>query len=295
MNLNPAHIHLILNHIPILGTMIFAPLVLIWGLARHSRDITQTGLLLAVILALTTIPIYLTGEPAEEQLERQPWFSKTLAETHEERAEGGLVAVLITGAGAAVALWRGRKGGPSASSSRVLSWSDSLSAQPSLPPPPSSAASSGTTRFGSAQRRPRQRSDSQGHSTVATEDRGALVVRWQLHGRLHAVHHRGAVHEDMRHEGRERAPRQQVARGNDRIANERLKERRPTKLPESQVIEGRHEQAGGEREDPPSDVLPWTANSLRPAGAIDAEHRYHAQEHGIYGSVHEPEPCQGSD
>jgi hypothetical protein len=64
----------------------------------------------SVILALTTIPIYLTGEPAEEQLERQPWFSKTLAETHEERAEGGLVAVLITGAGAAVALWRGRKG-----------------------------------------------------------------------------------------------------------------------------------------------------------------------------------------
>jgi hypothetical protein len=42
MNLNPAHIHLILNHIPILGTMIFAPLVLIWGLVRHSRDITQS-------------------------------------------------------------------------------------------------------------------------------------------------------------------------------------------------------------------------------------------------------------
>jgi hypothetical protein len=112
MNLNPAHIHLILNHIPILGTMIFAPLVLIWGLLRHSRDITQTGLLLAVILALTAIPIYLTGEPAEEQIENQPWFSETLAEAHEERAEGGLVAVLITGAGAVVALWRGRKGKP---------------------------------------------------------------------------------------------------------------------------------------------------------------------------------------
>lgn len=110
MDLNPAHIHLILNHIPILGTMIFAPLVLIWGLVRHSRDITQMGLLLAIVLALTTIPIYLTGEPAEERIEKQPWFSKTLAETHEERAEGGLVAVLITGAGAAIALWRGRKG-----------------------------------------------------------------------------------------------------------------------------------------------------------------------------------------
>jgi predicted Co/Zn/Cd cation transporter (cation efflux family) len=121
MNLNPAHLHLILNHIPILGTMIFAPLVLVWGLVRHSRDVTQTGLFLAINLAVTTIPIYLTGEPAEEQLERQPWFSKTLAEPHEERAEGGLVAVLLTGAGAMVALWRGRRGRPSASTSRVRS------------------------------------------------------------------------------------------------------------------------------------------------------------------------------
>jgi len=110
MNVNPAHVHLILNHIPILGTMIFAPLVLIWGLVRRSRDITQTGLLLAIILALTTVPIYLTGEPAEEQIEEQPWFSKTLAEKHEERAEAGLVAVLITGAAAAIALWKGRAG-----------------------------------------------------------------------------------------------------------------------------------------------------------------------------------------
>jgi hypothetical protein len=112
VKLSPAHIHLILNHIPILGTMIFAPLVLGWGLLRRSRDIIQAGLLLAIILAVTTVPIYLTGEPAEEEIESQPWFSKTLAETHEARAEGGLVAVLITGAGALVALWRARKARP---------------------------------------------------------------------------------------------------------------------------------------------------------------------------------------
>lgn len=112
MKLSLAHIHLILNHIPILGTMIFAPLVLGWGLLRRSRDITQTGLLLAIILAVTTVPIYLTGEPAEKEIENQPWFSETLAETHEERAEGGLVAVLITGAGALVGLWRARKAKP---------------------------------------------------------------------------------------------------------------------------------------------------------------------------------------
>ncbi len=112
MNLSPAHLHLVLNHIPVLGTLIFAPLILLWGLLRRSRDVTQVGLLLAVLLALTAIPIYLTGEPAEEQLEHQPWFDKQRVETHEERAEAGLIAVLVTGAIALAGLWAARGGRP---------------------------------------------------------------------------------------------------------------------------------------------------------------------------------------
>jgi hypothetical protein len=102
MDLSAAHLHLVLNHIPVLGTMLFAPLVLLWGLIRHSRDVTRIGLLLTVLLAVTAIPIYLTGEPAEEQLENQPWFDKQRVEAHEERAE----AVLVTG------LWLARGGRP---------------------------------------------------------------------------------------------------------------------------------------------------------------------------------------
>jgi hypothetical protein len=112
MDLSPAHLHLILNHIPVLGTMLFAPLVLVWGLLRRSRDVTQIGLLLAVLLAVTTIPIYLTGEPAEEQVENQPWFDEQRVETHEERAEAGLMAVLVTGVAALVGLWLARGGRP---------------------------------------------------------------------------------------------------------------------------------------------------------------------------------------
>ena len=110
MDLSPAHLHLVLNHIPVLGTMLFAPLVLVWGLLRRSRDVTQIGLVLAVLLAVTTIPIYLTGEPAEEQVENQPWFDERRVEAHEERAEAGLIAVLVTGAAALVMLWLARGG-----------------------------------------------------------------------------------------------------------------------------------------------------------------------------------------
>jgi len=110
MDLSPAHLHLILNHIPVLGTMLFAPLVLLWGLVRRSREVTQVGFLLAVLLAITAVPIYLTGEPAEEQIKHQPWFNEQVVESHEERAEAGLIAVLLTGLVAAVALWLGRRG-----------------------------------------------------------------------------------------------------------------------------------------------------------------------------------------
>jgi hypothetical protein len=41
-------------------------------LARRSREVTHAGLLLSVLLAITPVPIYLTGEPAEEQIEHQP-------------------------------------------------------------------------------------------------------------------------------------------------------------------------------------------------------------------------------
>jgi len=112
MDVSAAHLHLVLNHIPVLGTMLFAPLVLLWGLLRQSRDVTQIALLLTVLLAVTAIPIYLTGEPAEEQLEHQPWFDKQRVEAHEERAEAALIAVLVTGVAALGGLWLSRGGRP---------------------------------------------------------------------------------------------------------------------------------------------------------------------------------------
>lgn len=112
MDLSPLHLHLALNHIPVLGTLLFAPLVLLWGLMRRSRDVTHVGLVLAVLVAITAVPIFLTGEPAEDQLQRQPWFDKQRVEAHEERAEAGLIAVLITGAAALGALWLARGGRP---------------------------------------------------------------------------------------------------------------------------------------------------------------------------------------
>lgn len=105
------HLHLMLNHVPVLGT-IFVFILLAWGLVRRSREITSLGLLFTVLLALVTIPIYLTGEPTEEAQEHATWFDKQRAHDHEEKAERGLIAVLVTGAVALGALYLRRGGRP---------------------------------------------------------------------------------------------------------------------------------------------------------------------------------------
>lgn len=107
MSLDAAHIHLMLNHLSVIGAPLLLLLLTI-GLIRSSRELVTVSLVLAVGLALATGLVYLTGEPAEELVERAPWFRETLVETHEGQALVSLVATLATGvlAGAALALRR---------------------------------------------------------------------------------------------------------------------------------------------------------------------------------------------
>lgn len=111
MDLSATHLHLMLNHVPVLGT-IFAFLLLLWAMLRRSRELTSLGLLLTVILAIVTIPVYLTGEPTEHQQQRAAWFDRERAHEHEEKSEVALIAVLATGAVALGAMFLRRGGRP---------------------------------------------------------------------------------------------------------------------------------------------------------------------------------------
>ena len=108
MDFSVAHLHLMFNHIPVLGAPFLALLLLI-GLIRRSAELQRVALGLTVLLALVTIPIYLTGDPAQEQVENQPWFDKDRGHDHEERADAALVGMLVAGAVALGGLWLRRK------------------------------------------------------------------------------------------------------------------------------------------------------------------------------------------
>lgn len=100
MNLNPAHIHLLVNHIPVFTT-IFAALLVAWGLLRKSEEVLRLGLAVFVIAALATYGVTLTGDPAEHVIVGIPGVDRRLIHAHEE---AGDLANWVTAAAGVLAL-----------------------------------------------------------------------------------------------------------------------------------------------------------------------------------------------
>lgn len=79
------HLHLVLNHLPALG-LVFAGALFLVALAKRSGPFQRVALWFLVVSALAAIPVYLTGESAEEAVERLPGVSEAIVERHEEAA-----------------------------------------------------------------------------------------------------------------------------------------------------------------------------------------------------------------
>ena len=102
--MNWAHVHLILNHIPLLGIG-FSILLVIIAMFRRSSELINVALIFVILVALWAIPVYLTGEPAEEVVENLPGISEQLIEEHEEQAELAFIFIEVTGGLALISLF----------------------------------------------------------------------------------------------------------------------------------------------------------------------------------------------
>lgn len=98
--MDAVHLHLMLTHVPIVGLLIAVPL-LAYGLILKKNQVSRAALGLTVLLALVAVPVYLTGEGAEEVAEGLPGVTDAVIEAHEELAG---VAIWITGAAGVLAL-----------------------------------------------------------------------------------------------------------------------------------------------------------------------------------------------
>lgn len=95
--MNSVHLHLILTHVPVVGTL-FTLALLVIGVARGSDELKKVALWSFAIFAALSIPLFLTGEPAEEAVEHLPGVSKIAIDTHEDAAKVAFGVILFLGA-----------------------------------------------------------------------------------------------------------------------------------------------------------------------------------------------------
>jgi putative copper export protein len=106
--MNGAQLHLMLNHLPVMGTL-FSLLLLAWSLIRRSAEIQKLALAIALLAGLSSVPAYLTGEPAEEVIEHMAGVDEAYIEEHESMGKFALWCGVALGVAAGAALAAGVK------------------------------------------------------------------------------------------------------------------------------------------------------------------------------------------
>ncbi len=94
--MDATHVHLMLTHGPIVGTII-GVIILLIGLFQNNKAVKNIALLLFVAMALISIPVFLTGEGAEETVEHMAGVSESIIHEHEELAEKAIWFIEILG------------------------------------------------------------------------------------------------------------------------------------------------------------------------------------------------------
>lgn len=106
--MDPTHLHLLLNHFPTIGFIVGLTLFVAALIAR-SDHLRQASLAVLVMIALVTIPTYLTGNSAATQLQDAEDIAPALVQRHEGAAILALATIEVTGLLAWLALWRFRR------------------------------------------------------------------------------------------------------------------------------------------------------------------------------------------
>jgi uncharacterized membrane protein len=100
-----SHLHILISVFPFIGLMIVLG-VYIAGILSGSDFVRRTCLFLFCMLALLSIPIYVSGIGSMASLSENPRFSKDMVHTHYVWGIIALAALVISGVAAGIVLWR---------------------------------------------------------------------------------------------------------------------------------------------------------------------------------------------
>jgi uncharacterized membrane protein len=99
------HLHILLSVFPSFG-LVFVLGFYITGFRADNDGVRRTCLVLFGVLALLSIPIYLSGSGAMAVLSKNPRFPKEMMNTHYGLGMAAFLALVMTGIVALVELWR---------------------------------------------------------------------------------------------------------------------------------------------------------------------------------------------
>jgi biotin transporter BioY len=102
--MNASQIHLALTHIPVI--LSFTGLVILFiSIVKKNSQLTRVSFLILLLAGLGALPVFFSGEGAEETVEHLPGVSGSLIERHEEIAKISFYTILGTGFIALVGLF----------------------------------------------------------------------------------------------------------------------------------------------------------------------------------------------
>lgn len=109
-----SHLHLIMNHVPTVGSAVALGLLLL-AFLRRNEHLKMAGLETLFLIALLTVPIYITGVGAQRELRGRPAVSDIAIREHQDVALAGLAVTEFAGFVAWVALFQYRRMGRASS------------------------------------------------------------------------------------------------------------------------------------------------------------------------------------
>ncbi len=103
--MNAAQVHLALTHLPVVLSLTGLVILLV-SLFIKNPTVTRVAFYVLLAAGLFTIPVFLSGEGAEEIVENLPGVSEPLIEEHEDFAKLTLYAIIAAAAGSLFGLLR---------------------------------------------------------------------------------------------------------------------------------------------------------------------------------------------
>ena len=106
--MNLAHIHIILNHVPSLGS-IAGLLLLAAGIYKKDEALKQFAYGVLVLITMAVLPTYITGAESQRIVDKNPSYSAGMVQLHQNAAMITLLCMTAAGMFAWLGIWEYRR------------------------------------------------------------------------------------------------------------------------------------------------------------------------------------------